>query len=206
MNLFSYCNNNPVMGIDPDGHFAITFGIAALIAITLGSSIIGGAAQLTSNALAGATGSDLWRGVAGAALGTGVNSLALCLAMPTGGASLFIAAGASSIVQTGVDTIETLIRGEEVGWNTLIDLGLNFGTTLLGNYIGGKLVPTNPGWFKPQKFSSVFLKPYGQKILSQSTIGAVFSGMVNFIRKFNWDIFKPKPSMPAPMNPFLTIY
>ena len=152
--------------------------------------IIGGVAQLTSNALAGETGSDLWRGVAGAAFGTGANALALCLAMPTGGASLFIAAGVSTVVQTGVDTIETLIRKEKVGWNVLLDLGLNFATTLAGNYFGGKLVPINSGWTKPQLFKSIFIRPYGQKILVQTTIGACLSGTVNFIRKYDWSIFE----------------
>ena len=107
---------------DPTGHF----GIWALIAITAASMLIGGTAQLVSNAMAGKTGSELWRGVAGAAVGAGVNALALCLAMPTGGASLFIAAGTSAIAQTGVDTLETIIRGEEVDvGQTFIDLGLN---------------------------------------------------------------------------------
>lgn len=69
--------------------------------------IIGGTAQLASNAIAGETGSELWRGVVGDAVGAGVNSLLLCLTMSMGGASLFIAAGASAFVQTGVDTLET---------------------------------------------------------------------------------------------------
>jgi hypothetical protein len=177
---------------DPSGRFAIsaTFGIGALIAITVASMIIGGVVQLTSNALAGKTGSDLWRGVAGAAFGTGANALVLCLAMPTGGASLFIAAGVSTVVQTGVDTIETLIRKEKVGWNVLLDLGLNFATTLAGNYFGGKLVPINSGWIKPQLFKSIFIRPYGQKILGQTAIGAWLSGTVNFIKKYDWSIFE----------------
>ena len=192
LNLYCYCGNDPVNYADPSGRFAIsaTFGIGALIAITVTSMIIGGVVQLTSNALAGETGSDLWRGVAGAAFGTGANALALCLAMPTGGASLFIAAGVSTVVQTGVDTIETLIRKEKVGWNVLLYLGLNFATTLVGNYFGGKLVPINSGWTKPQLFKSIFIRPYGQKILGQTAIGAWLSGTVNFIREYDWSIFE----------------
>ncbi len=36
LNLFAYCNNNPVMGIDPTGHFGI--GLALLIAAIIGVS------------------------------------------------------------------------------------------------------------------------------------------------------------------------
>ena len=167
--------------------------------------LIGGTAQLVSNAMAGKTGSELWRGVAGAAVGAGVNALALCLAMPTGGASLFIAAGASAIAQTGVDTLETVIRGEKVdGWQTVADLGINFVTTLAGNYLGGKMIPTNPGWFQPQKFLSVFTKSYGQKILLQTAIGAGLSGTVNFIRKNDWS--KYKPIIPVPVLPLYPLF
>ncbi len=188
LNLYCYCGNDPVNRFDPSGHF----GIWALVAITVASMLIGGTAQLVSNAMAGKTGSELWRGVAGAAVGAGVNALALCLAMPTGGASLFIAAGASAIAQTGVDTLETVIRGEEVDVvQTFIDVGLNFVTALAGNYLGGKIVPTNAGWFQPQKFLSVFTKSYGQKILLQTAIGAGLSGTVNFARKNDWSKYKP---------------
>ena len=201
LNLYAYCNNDPVNKYDPTGHF----GIWALVAITAASMLIGGTAQLVSNAMAGKTGSELWRGVAGAAVGAGVNALALCLAMPTGGASLFIAAGASAIAQTGVDTLETVIRGEEVDvGQTFIDLGLNFVTTLAGNYLGGKMIPTNPGWFQPQKFLSVFTKSYGQKILLQTAIGAGLSGTVNFIRKNDWS--KYKPIIPMPVLPLYPLF
>ena len=180
--MYAYCLNNPLKYSDPCG----TFGVMALLAITLASMLIGGGVQLLSNALAGKTGSDLWRGVAGASLGAGVNALALCLAIPTGGASLFIAAGFGSIVQTGVDTLETVFRGENVNWGeTAINLGINFVTTLVGNYLGAKLIPTNAGWFQPKKFSSVFTKSYGQKILLQTAIGAGLSGVINFTRTYN---------------------
>ena len=192
IDLYAYCMYNPIIYVDPSGHFALTtFGVGALIAITLTSMVVGGAIQLASNALAGQTGDELFRGVLGAAFGTGVNSLVLCLTMPLGGVSLFIAAGAGAIVQTGIDTLETLIRGEEVGWSILLDLGLNFITTLIGNYIGDKLVPINKGWFKTQKFLSVFTRAYGQKILTQTLIGAAFSGEINYIRKFDWSKYSP---------------
>ena len=201
LNLYAYCGNDPINKYDPTGHF----GIWALVAITAASMLIGGTAQLVSNAMAGKTGSELWRGVAGAAVGAGVNALALCLAMPTGGASLFIAAGASAIAQTGVDTLETVIRGEEVDvGQTFIDLGLNFVTTLAGNYLGGKMIPTNPGWIQTQKFWSVFTKPYGQKILLQTAIGAGLSGTVNFIRKNDWS--KYKPIIPMPVLPLYPLF
>ena len=201
LNLYCYCGNDPINKYDPTGHF----GIWALVAITAASMLIGGTVQLVSNAMAGKTGDELWRGVAGAAVGAGVNTLALCLAMPTGGASLFIAAGASAIAQTGVDTLETVIRGEEVdAGQTFIDLGLNFVTTLAGNYLGGKMIPTNPGWFQPQKFLSVFTKSYGQKILLQTAIGAGLSGTVNFIRKNDWS--KYKPIIPVPVVPLYPLF
>ena len=201
INLYAYCGNDPINMYDPTGHF----GIWALVAITAASMLIGGTAQLVSNAMAGKTGSELWRGVAGAAVGAGVNALALCLAMPTGGASLFIAAGASAIAQTGVDTLETVIRGEEVDvGQTFIDLGLNFVTTLAGNYLGGKMVPTNRGWIQTQRFWSVFTKPYGQKILLQTAIGAGLSGTVNFIRKNDWS--KYKPIIPMPVLPLYPLF
>ena len=100
------------MYADPSGDF----GILALIAITGFSMLIGGAVQLISNAMAGKTGSELWHGVAGATLGTGANALALWLSPFTGGASLAFATVISAGIQTGVDTLETIIRGEKNKW------------------------------------------------------------------------------------------
>jgi len=200
-NRYAYCVNNPVMYVDPSGKF----GIGAIIGIVGATMLLGGGAQLVSNALAGATGSDLWRGVAGATLGSGVNALALWLSPFTGGASLVFAAGLGAAVQTGVDTLETVVRGENVnGWQTVADLGVNFVTTLAGNWLGSKLIPTNRGWFQPRKFLSVFMKPYGQKILLQTAIGAGLSGIVNFARKLDWSSVNWKkftPVIPIPMIP-----
>ena len=112
--------------------------------------------------------------------------MALCLSPFTGGVSLAVAAGIGAVIQTGVDTIETLIRGENVSLGqTILEFGINFTTIFVGNWFGAKMISTNSGWFKPQKFLSVFTKPYGQKILLQNVIGAGISGIVNFTRKYN---------------------
>ena len=98
----------------------------------------------------------------------------------------------------GVDTLETLIRGEDISLKqTALDFIVNYTITLAGNWLGSKLVPTNAGWFKPQKFLSVFTKPYGQKILLQTTIGAGLSEMVNFTRNFDWKSANWKNFMPV---------
>ena len=48
LNLFSYCYNNPVMGMDPTGHFTI---LGLLIGIGLGALIVGATAlYLAENA------------------------------------------------------------------------------------------------------------------------------------------------------------
>ena len=188
LNLYAYCYNNPIMFADPSGHAAATFGVLAIVAIVASSMIMAGIAQIVSNAIAGESGSDLWRGVAGAVLGAGANALALCLSPFTGGVSLVFAALIGAVVQTSADVIEAKIRGEDVTLGqTISDFTLNFVTTFAGNWLGATTFPTNRGWFKPQKFWSVFTKPYGQIILLQTSVGATLSGVVNFSKKFNWD-------------------
>jgi len=51
----------------------------------------------------------------------------------------------------------------------------------VGNAVGGKAIKTNKNWFQPKKFTSVFTKPYGQKILQQTIIGAGISGNANIV-------------------------
>ena len=188
LNRYAYCNNDPINYADPSGCFALTtFGIWAIVGIVSAAMALGGGAQLASNALAGETGSDLWRGVAGAALGSGANALALCLVPFTGVTAFAVSALIGAGMQTGIDTVETLIRGEQISvGQTASEFGINVVTTFAGNWLGTKLIPTNAGWFKPQKFKSVFTKPYGQRILSQTIIGAGVSAEINFARKFDY--------------------
>ena len=140
----------------------------------------------------------MWRGVVGAALGSGANALALCV-FPFKGLALFaLAAVVGATVQTSIDTLETVIREEKIdGWQIVLDFAINYATTVGGNWLGAKIVPTNGGWFKPQKFLSIFTKPFGQKILLQTAIGAGLSGIVNFVRKFDWNSVDWNKFVPA---------
>lgn len=101
------------------------------------------------------------------------------------------------MAQTSADLIETGIRGEQVDIvNTFINTGVNFSTTLFGNFIGGKLVPTNRGWFQTKYFKSVFTRPYGQKLIYQTVVGSGVSILVNFLRSLEYDFCSP----PTPIS------
>ena len=124
-------------------------------------------------------------------MGAGINALVLCLTVSAGVGSFILAAGIAAIAQTATDTLETLIRKEPIDWEaTTKNLFWNFGTTVAGNFLGAVLVPTNAGWFQPQKFLSVFTGAYGQRILLQNAVGAGFAGGVNFVRNFDWGKIK----------------
>ena len=196
LNLYAYCNGDPVNFSDPTGHFVLAgFGIGAIIGIVSAATVLGGAAQLISNAIAGKTGDELWRGVAGAALGAGANALALCLP----GGSIIIGALVRAAIQTGVDTLETSLKGEDISaGQTALNFGFNFATTLVGNWLGSKLVPIDTGLPQPQSLFDAFMQPYGQKSLMQAAIGAGVSGTVNFAR--NFAPMGIRPVVTAPMT------
>lgn len=100
MNLFAYCNNNPVMGIDPDGHiafFVITLIIGAVI----------GAAVAYSNAKAnGATGWDLALQTLGGAVVGGLIGAAVGAGIAAAAAGSFTASTAA--VGKGIATIYSI--------------------------------------------------------------------------------------------------
>ena len=167
--------------------------------------LIGGGIQLASNAISGESGPDLWQGVFGASIGAGVNALLLSLGLGWGKAAYFIAAGAGTLVQTGFNTIEDKHRENSIDRVAVFkDLGNNFLSNTIGNFIGAKLIPTNPGWFQPQKFISVFTKSYGQKLLSQTAIGSIYTAIANYLKEdMNWlkyTLVPVGPIMPVAIN------
>jgi RHS repeat-associated protein len=177
-NLYAYCSNNPANHSDPSGYLLI----GSCIAIALVAAVLGGGVQLYSNAKAGATGSELWNGVAGAAVGSATNALVLFLLAPYGVEAMLIAAFSGSLTQTGVNAIEANIRGENYTFATAMgSITSNFFTNAIGNLLGAALFPTGGTWFRPKLFKSVFLKPYGQKIILQTIVGAICSRFSNYI-------------------------
>ncbi len=172
LNLYGYCHNNPISYFDNTGHFSIGSAVALLGFAFL----LGGASQLAINATQGSTGSELWRGVAGMALGSFANMAALITAPFTGGATFIFAAAIGALTTSGVNVIEKSFRGEMANWKQEgIDLLASFIANLFGNFVGLKMVPINNGWFQPQRFISVFLKPYGQRLIAQAMIGGISS-------------------------------
>lgn len=69
--------------------------------------------------------------------------------------------------------------------NAMESFTFNFLATFAGNWIDSKLIPINSGQYKSKKLLSVFIKPYGQKVLIQTAIGAGVSSVANFVSKFN---------------------
>ena len=62
LNLYAYCNNNPIMYVDPNGNFPI---LALLIGI---GALVGGITSGISSALEGNTGAALVGDILGGAL------------------------------------------------------------------------------------------------------------------------------------------
>ena len=124
LNLYAYCNDNPVMGYDPNGTFVIT-GAAVLTAVIVGGIaglIIGG---LYGGLTAAANGQDVYKGI-GIGMLTGT-----IMGIGTGLASLFIAP-----VMVG-ETVALGIAGATISSGSAIAIGtaIAFGSGAIGGAI-----------------------------------------------------------------------
>ena len=136
-NMFAYCNNNPVMLVDPDGHLPF-FVITAAIGAVAGA-IIGGC-------IAASRGENVWAGIGiGAAAGglVGLGAGAAAGALLAGSVTASTAA-----VATGAGTLATTVATGGVGAgaayvaNNVSQAASNFTSdiSLIFNS-----VPSNPG-------------------------------------------------------------
>ncbi len=111
LNLYCYCNNDPVNFVDPSGNFVITLS-AVLWAAAIGFGVGAVSGAVYGGITAAANGQDVWAGIGIGALtggimgaGAGVASLFIAPILAGGGVAIgatSISAGASLAIGTGI--------------------------------------------------------------------------------------------------------
>ena len=173
-NVFAYCGNNPATRFDNTGR---GWWVAAGAIV---GGIAGGVVRIVSNVTTGKKWND---GVMGAVVGGAVSGGVLAA---TGNvwAAGYAGAAAESLVNEVVSYIPKVSKAngqtttKKITTKNAIDSTKTilkdtaiYGTTsALTGKIAGKLVPTNNGWFKPQKFVSSFAGKYAIKSETQTLI------------------------------------
>ena len=182
-NMFTYCNNNPVVASDPAG----TSGLFILANAVFGA-VVGAASQIATNVL---TGNPALSGVIGAAVGGAVyNVVAL-----SGNLVAASAAGsaAGSAAEAVTNELGAYISGKKELtsknlMNSLADVAcktvngtLTAATT---GKLASKIIKTNHNWFQPVKFTSCFTGKYARKVLAQTAIQGTMVTAYNTVKKF----------------------
>lgn len=158
LNLYAYCLNNPVMYVDPTGHFAIS---TFLISLAIGSLISWGLSEIFGFQIAGGISSTV---SGGAAIYTGIGLLSFGpIGWISGGALILIGAGTmafgvNEIVAgaTGTNYIQSWTGMSDGLYNGLY-IGLNIasviGTTAGNMYMKYANVTGNKAGIKGKPFS-----------------------------------------------------
>ena len=189
-NLFTYCGNNPITRADSTGQ-----GWWIVAGAIIGG-IVGGVTQAISNVSTGKKWND---GIIGAVVGGAVYG---AIASATGNvwAAGFASAAAESLTNEVTSYIPTVSKyngqttTKKVTKKNVInstkkvvsDTAVNGVTSAITGTVAGKIVPTNNGWFKPQKLISSFVGQYAIKSDLQTLVqsGLLF-GFEGLKRSFN---------------------
>ena len=132
LNLYVYCNNNPVMNTDPSGHFVISFSaiaISMLIGFAIGATVSGTVAIIEEVYNDGNWNWDAstwdWRSIAKSALGGGVAGA--ISAIPIGGVIGSLLFGGTASVLGGL--ISGSVHDLKSG---LLAFGIGAGANMIG--------------------------------------------------------------------------
>lgn len=166
-NLFAYCGNNPVTRADDTGR-----GWWVVAGALIGG-IVGGVTKIVSNVT---TGKKWNEGVIGATVGGAVYGGVLAATgnvWAAGFASAAVESLTNEVVSyipkvsqaNGQTVTKKVTTGNVIGSTKTVlnDTAVNGTLSAVTGKIAGKIVPTNNGWFKPQKFVSSFAGKYAIK-------------------------------------------
>ena len=153
LNLYAYCNNNPVMYADPTGHFAIS----ALIIATVLGAVLGGVTSAVSQA---ASNDWDWSKVnpAKVVLDTTVGAISGLVAATSigiGGSMLFggVLAGAQSIAE------DVLINHSKIDWLKLgVSIVVGVGAGLISGS-GANVVKQSGVWKTSNSYLATAVSP-----------------------------------------------
>ena len=130
-NLYTYCDNNPVMRTDVGGEFWNW-----LVGGVVGA--VGGAITASMN---GKTGKEFWGSVANGAISGVVSGLTADVILVTGGSAavVIVAGAASGAIGSGMGSIaQDLISGDKINWRDVgIDLAFGAASGALFGAISG---------------------------------------------------------------------
>jgi len=179
-NVFTYCGNMPLIIKDETGR-----GWLFVAAVAFIGAVVGGASQVVANI---ATGSELFDGVVGAAVGGAVYNVVGLVTNSTAAAA-FSSSAAESLTNEVIDYLggEKNLTGENIlasSGKVLIDTAVN-GTIYYGTgKIADEIVPTNNGWFQPKKLVSALSGKYARKVWGQTTAQSIYNVSTNIIRHY----------------------
>lgn len=157
INLYSYCNNNPVMFADPSGHLVITIGLLMAIGFGVGA-VIGAGASVGGQYLANGCS---WENFSWGqfALDTVLGGVSGLLSMSPLGLGAMIAANAGLGLVGAVGG--HLINGSDFSkWSTWLDIGLSTGLGAIVGLIGGKGA-LNASYLNGAKQTASFIRAAG---------------------------------------------